>query len=211
MKTLLISGISGRMGREIRQLAASYGFASRTFTPSASGDVIVDFSHPDCLDSLLSSALPLVIGTTGYTAAQQRAIEAAAGARPIFQAANFSPGVFALNRLARQAKAMLPDWDVCLIERHHAQKRDIPSGTGLALARALQTENVLSVRGGTVCGVHEAGLYGPEEHLLLTHTAESRAVFARGALKAAAWLTDQPCGLYHMEDIMLSQEKTHVD
>ena len=201
MKTLLISGFDGRMGRETARLAAEYGFAAVPFAANAAGDVIVDFSHPDCLRALLASPLPLVIGTTGFSAEQQRAIEAAADARPIFQAANFSPGVFALNRLSQTAKALLPGWDTALIERHHAGKRDLPSGTALRLAEALQTDHVLSVRAGTVRGVHEAGFYGPDESLLLIHAAESRAVFARGAINAAKWLLRQKNGLYHMEDL----------
>ena len=208
MNRLLISGIDGRMGREVARLCPDYGFAPRPFVPEAQGAVIVDFSHPDCLDGLLESPLPLVIGTTGYTAEQAARIREAARARPVFQAANFSPGVYALGAAVRAARRMLPDWDVSLIERHHIRKQDSPSGTALDLARriGLKKEQILSVRGGTVRGVHELTFYGPEETLLLIHAAESRAVFAHGALRAARWLIGQSPGMYGMKELLSKQE-----
>ena len=201
MKKLLISGHDGRMGQAVAALAGDYGFEARAFAPGMTGDVIVDFSHPDCLTDLLKSNLPLVIGTTGYTPTQQRVIAQAAGARPIFQATNFSPGVFALTRLARQARTLLPDWQTTLIERHHAAKQDSPSGTALRLAEAAQIAEIHAIRAGTVRGVHELTFYGSEETLTLMHNAESRDVFAHGALRAAVWLMGRQAGLYGMEDL----------
>ena len=122
MKTLLISGYDGRMGQETVRLAASYGFDAQPFNPDAPGDVIIDFSHPDLLPSLLKGGLPLVIGTTGFSPIQRQAIQNAAAARPIFLAANFSPGIWVLQRLAAMAGELLPGWDAALIERHHAKK-----------------------------------------------------------------------------------------
>ncbi len=212
MKSLLISGMDGRMGREVAHLCPEYGFAPRPFTPETPGAVIIDFSHPDCLDDLLESPLPLVIGTTGFTAEQAERIRKAARTRPIFQAANFSPGIYALSVAAKDVRRMLPDWDASLIERHHARKQDRPSGTALDLARGIELENerILSVRGGTVRGVHELTFYGAEETLILTHVAESRAVFAHGALRAARWLTGRPPGLYGIENLLAGYDANSV-
>lgn len=201
MKTLLISGFDGRMGQECARLAPEYDFAAREYAADADGAALLDFSHPDCLAKVLACPLPLVIGTTGYTAAQQETIRQAAQSRPIFQAANFSPGVYLLGLLAEKAKSLLPDWDVSLAEIHHAGKADRPSGTAQALMHSLQIFQVLSIRGGTVPGIHEIGFYGPGEHLGITHTAESRAVFAHGALQAANWITDKGPGFYGMRDL----------
>ena len=202
MKKLLISGFDGHMGQETARLAPDYGFDAQPFSVGESGDVIIDFSHPDCLNALLESGIPLVIGTTGYTQAQQRRILEAATLRPIFQAANFSPGVYALGAAAKAVKALLPDWDISLIERHHARKLDHPSGTALRLAQSVEANQVLSVRAGTVRGIHELAFYGPEESVFFIHTAESRAAFAHGALRAAKWLLEQENGLYGMEHLI---------
>ena len=204
MKTLLICGMDGRMGGETARLAPDYGFIPQPFRPGTPGDIIIDFSHPDCLSQLLASPLPLVTGTTGLSDAQQHALREAARRRPVFQAANFSPGIFAMQRALLLTRHLLPGWTPVCIERHHSRKRDVPSGTALAL-RGLMPEPempILSVRAGTVCGMHEVSLYGPDETLTLCHTAERRAVFARGALSAALWLSGKPAGLYGMADML---------
>ena len=204
MKTLLICGITGRMGGETARLAPAYGFAPRAFAPEIREGVIVDFSHPDALPVLLESGLPLVIGTTGHSAAQQAAIRESARKRPVFVASNFSPGVHALRQAARLVKELLPGWEITLVERHHAQKQDAPGGTARELARdaGLPADRVFSLRAGTVSGLHELTFYGPEEALTLLHLAESRAVFAHGALRAARWLDRRPPGLYGMDDLL---------
>ena len=203
MTGLLLFGAEGRMGREVAALAAQYGF-----TLGEKAEAAIDFSHPDALDAVLDAVLargiPLVSGTTGYSLAQQQRIHAAAQRVPILRSANFSLGAAVMARLLAQAASSLPGWDGALIERHHAGKVDAPSGTAIALAQAmaLPREGILSVRGGTVRGLHEAGFYGPEEHLTIVHCAESRAVFAHGALRAARWSIGRPAGLYGMEDMM---------
>ncbi|MBR1606454.1 MAG: 4-hydroxy-tetrahydrodipicolinate reductase [Clostridia bacterium] len=207
MKTLLISGFSGRMGRECARLAPACGFASQAYRAGLPGDVLLDFSHPDCLPEVLACPLPLIIGTTGYSEEQLQEIRTASEKRPVFLAANFSPGIYALGILAEKVKELLPDWEISLTEIHHAGKKDTPSGTALRLADRLQIDQVQSIRGGTVRGVHEIGLYGPEEHLQITHTAESRAVFAHGALKAARWVMDKVPGLYGMKDIIKDRKQ----
>lgn len=191
------------MGQSCAQMAADFGFAAQPFSPESTGDVIVDFSHPSVLPPLLTAKAPLVIGTTGFSTEQQAQIVQAARARPIFQAANFSPGVYALRQLAKAAQTLLPGWDCALIERHHRHKKDAPGGTARVIMDdlTLKPDQVSCVRAGTVRGVHEIGFYGQEEHLLLVHTAESRAAFTRGALLAAQWLCGKPNGLYGMEDM----------
>ena len=207
MKTLLISGHSGRMGGEVARLAPQYGFDPHPYAPGKAGDVTVDFSHPDALPALLRGAGPLVIGTTGYDAAALDALQKAARLRPILMAENFSPGAFALRAVALRAQSLLPDWQITLIERHHAGKRDAPGGTARALAQALglPKEQITALHAGTLRGVHEVTLYGPEETLTLLHLAESRAAFAHGALRAARWLPSQPPGLYSLEDMAAAQ------
>lgn len=202
MRRLLISGLDGRMGSLAASLAQEYGFEPRAFAPDATGDVILDFSHPDCLEALLRSHLPLVIGTTGFSDAQQQAIRQAAERRPILQSANFSRGVCVLQQLIRQARHALPDWQASLVERHHAAKQDQPSGTALALAGSigLPPREIHAIRAGTIRGAHELTFYGLGETLTLLHCAESREIFARGALQAAQWLLEQGAGLYGMED-----------
>ncbi len=203
MQTLLVCGIDGRMGREVSRLAGAYGFSPQPFAKNAPGEVIIDFSRPDALPPLLAARLPLVLGTTGYTPAQLEEIRACAQRIPILMSANFSPGASLLRRLAAQARAFVPDWDCVVLERHHRGKQDRPSGTACMLAEALfvPPQSVLCVRAGTLRGVHEIGLYGTEESHTLTHTAESRAVFAHGALKAARFLCGRQPGLYGMDDL----------
>lgn len=205
MQTLLICGIDGRMGSEVSRLAGAYGFSPQPFIQNAPGDIVIDFSRPNALPALLAAGLPLVLGTTGYTPAQLDEIRACSQRIPILMSANFSPGAFLLRRLAAQARAFLPDWDCVVLERHHRGKQDRPSGTACALAEAVSVplQNVLCVRAGTLRGMHEIGLYGTEESLTLTHTAESRAVFAHGALKAAHFLCGRQPGLYGMDDLFV--------
>ena len=136
MTGLLLFGAEGRMGREVAALAEQYGF-----TLGEKAEAAIDFSHPDALDAVLDAVLargiPLVSGTTGYSLAQQQQIHAAAQRVPILRSANFSLGAAVMARLLAQAASSLPGWDGALIERHHAGKRDMPSGTAIALAQAM--------------------------------------------------------------------------
>lgn len=204
MTGLMLFGQDGRMGAQIAALAAEYGFC----LTDENAKVAVDFSHPDALHAVLGAVLdrriPLVSGTTGYSPAQQAQLARAARSVPVLQSANFSLGAAVLTELAAAAAHKLPQWDISLIECHHAAKQDAPSGTALKLAEKLHLplERVLSMRGGTVTGEHTAAFYGPQEHLVIAHCAESRAVFAHGALHAARWLIGRPAGLYGMEDLL---------
>lgn len=242
--SLLISGVGGRMGRMLVAKAAEQGFAvvagldskacadfpfpvfQEVDAISASPDVVIDFSSPPALPGLLryleKNRLPAVLGTTGYSDEQMRMIHEAARTLPLFQSPNMSRGVYVLHQLAKEAARLLVGFDIEIVEKHHRNKVDSPSGTALSLLKAVaRTDSqpvygregkhckrsdveigVHALRGGTVAGEHELGFYGQEESLLLVHQAQSRAVFASGALAAARWLLGQAPGLYGMKDLM---------
>jgi 4-hydroxy-tetrahydrodipicolinate reductase len=194
-------------------------------------DVLIDFTSPDALQANLRAAVAgkaaILIGTTGLGAPHQRAIDAAAEMVPVLQTANTALGVSVLARLVRLAtRALGADWDIEIVEMHHRHKLDAPSGTALMLGeaaaagrgtrldavrlppagtrpgeRAAGGIGMASLRGGTVAGVHEVVLAGEGERIMLGHIAESRAIFARGAVAAALWLARRPPGRYAMEDM----------
>jgi len=189
-------------------------------------DVLIDFSSPRALSPLLVYAqarrLPCVLGTTGYTSDDMKQIDEAAAHIAIFQSSNMSVGVYVLKTLVAQAKVMLPDFDIEIVEKHHNKKADAPSGTALTLYDALKDEDSLptfgregrqtlrqpqeiglhAVRGGTLAGEHEVGFYGNNESLLLTHSAQSRQIFALGALQAARFIVKQPAGRCGMAQML---------
>ena len=200
----------GRMGKAI---AAAVAEDSRFAIDQDHGDVLVDFSAPAALETSLeramSSAVPILIGTTGLNEAADKAIVAASREVAILRAANTSVGVAVLADLVeRAAKALGPEWDIQISETHHRHKVDAPSGTALMLgaaaehARGSGVAGYASVRGGTVAGDHDVLFLGPDERLILSHRAESRMIFARGALAAAAFLAGKPPGLYSMRDVI---------
>ena len=200
----------GRMGKAI---AAAVAEDSRFAIDQDHGDVLVDFSAPAALETSLeravSSAVPILIGTTGLNEAADKAIVAASREVAILRAANTSVGVAVLADLVeRAAKALGPEWDIQISETHHRHKVDAPSGTALMLgaaaerARGSGVAGYASVRGGTVAGDHDVLFLGPDERLILSHRAESRMIFARGALAAAAFLAGKPAGLYSMRDVI---------
>lgn len=196
------------------------------------GSVVVDFSLPAATRSNLARCLelgaPLVLGTTGLSSETRAEIEAAARQIPIVSAANYSVGVTLLTRLAGlAAKALGPGWDAELFELHHRHKRDAPSGTALRLGQAVAEATgrdldrhgmlsrqgdtgprsddeigIMTLRGGDAVGEHTVMFVGSGERIELTHRALDRAIFARGALRAARWVVDQPPGLYDMPDVL---------
>ncbi|MBA3511402.1 4-hydroxy-tetrahydrodipicolinate reductase [Sphingomonas sp.] len=217
----------GRMGEAIAAAAADDpGFA----IDQDHGDVLVDFSAPSALQSSLdravSAGVPIIVGTTGLDDLAGRRIDAAAERIAILRAANTSLGIAVLADLVERAAAVLgPQWDVEIVEAHHRMKADAPSGTALMLGQAaalgrateLRAERgrdgtglkrdegsvgFASLRGGTVAGDHDVLFLGPDERLVLSHRAESRAIFARGALAAARFLVGRPAGLYSMRDVI---------
>jgi len=179
-----------------------------------SGDVIIDFSSHDAIPTVLEFAkarnLPLVLASTGLTADEQNQILEASKQIPIFQTPNFSVGI---NLLVACIELILPtieqNFDVEIIDKHHREKKDAPSGTALQLAGAAKAccspgkdIGITSLRAGTIPGEHTVIFAGPDEVIELTHTAMSRDVFAQGALKAAIFLVDKPPGKYDMRDLI---------
>ncbi|GAA4741701.1 hypothetical protein GCM10023264_03470 [Sphingomonas daechungensis] len=193
-------------------------------------DVLIDFSAPSALQASLdraaAAAIPILVGTTGLDDFADRRIAAAAKDIAVLRAANTSLGVALLADLVERAASVLgPEWDIEIVEMHHRQKADAPSGTALALGDAaargrqskLRTERgrdgtnlkreegaigFASLRGGTVAGDHDVIFAGPEERLILSHRAENRMIFARGALAAARYLVGKPAGIYTMRDVV---------
>lgn len=192
-------------------------------------DVIIDFSSPAVLEDELKYAVangvPAVLASTGYTAAQLEEIKAAAEQTAIFKTANFSLGVNLLVGLVKKAAAVLGEsFDIEIVERHHNQKVDAPSGTALMLADAMNGVleqkrqyvegrsgivgkrgneiGIHAVRGGTIVGEHEVMFAGEDEIISLSHSARSKRVFAVGAIRAAKWMAGKPAGLYDMNDVL---------
>lgn len=191
-------------------------------------DALVDFTVPaatvDHAAAAARAGVPLVVGTTGFDEEGLTALATASETTPVLRASNFAKGVHALERVVRAGVAALPDYDVELTETHHNGKRDAPSGTALTLLAAvdeargvtldrthgregehLRDEAEVGVhvrRAGTVRGEHELLLAGDDEVLALTHRAESRRVFAAGAVDAAEWLRDRDPGAYEFTEVL---------
>ena len=225
---IALFALEGRMGKAIQAaIAEDAGFE----LDDDHGEVLVDFSAPDALraslDRAISAGVPLLIGTTGLTEGHDALIADAAKIIPILRAPNTSLGVALLTDLTERAARVLgPDqWDVEIVEAHHNKKADAPSGTalhlgsavergrnmdareelgraGTGLSREIGSIGYSAVRGGTVAGDHDVLFLGPNERLILSHRAESRAIFARGALAAARFLKGKPAGLYSMRDVI---------
>ncbi|MEA3033650.1 MAG: 4-hydroxy-tetrahydrodipicolinate reductase, partial [Sphingomonadales bacterium] len=224
-------GASGRMGGSLaRHVEASETAELVDEAP----DVFVDFTAPDALEANLEAALaagkPILVGTTGLDEAQRRQLDRAAERIALIHAPNTSLGIAVLRALVEQAARVLgPDWDAEIVEMHHREKRDTPSGTALLLGAAVNLGRgardpaernrfdrmqegphareeggvyYSSLRGGTVAGEHVVVFAGDGERLELGHRADSRLIFARGALRAALWLRDKPAGRYTMADVL---------
>lgn len=232
MLRLILSGCHGRMGHQV--IAACSGRADVAIVagidhagrpaehfpvfPKAElcqvpADVLVDFSRPDALEALLALCvqrqLPVVLAVTGYSQRQRDLIVLAARTIPVFQAANLSIGANILLRLAKQAaEALGPDFGAAITERHHREKLDSPSGTALLLSQSLpQTPELFSIRAGTTAGEHTVMFAGPDEVLELSHRADSREVYAAGAVRAAHFISSVNCpGLYGMEALLKSHQ-----
>lgn len=193
-------------------------------------DVIIDFSNPLVLDSLLEYAkaksLPLVLATTGFSDTQTKKIHESAKEIPLFFTFNMSLGINLLVSLAKKATEILGDnFDIEIIEKHHNQKIDAPSGTAIMLANAINETldtkclfeydrhskrekrnkneiGIHSIRGGTIVGEHDVIFAGHDEVITLSHHADSKEVFAVGAVKAALFMKDKPVGLYDMNNVI---------
>jgi len=218
------------MGKAIAAAAAE---DSRFAIDQDHGDVLIDFSAPAglqaSLDRAVSCRIPVLVGTTGLDETADERIAEASQKTAVLRAANTSLGVALLTDLVERAARVLgPDWDIEIAEIHHRMKADAPSGTALLLGEAaakgrgtaLEAERArlgtglqrrrgaigfASLRGGTVAGDHDVLFLGPDERLILSHKAESRTIFARGALAAARFLVGKPAGLYSMRDVIEAQ------
>lgn len=203
---------NGRMGQAIARAVQE---DERFAIDQDHGDVLVDFSAPAALqaslDRALSANVPILVGTTGLDDLAGERIAKAAEKVAVLRAANTSLGVALLAELVERAAEVLgAGWDVEIAETHHRAKVDAPSGTALMLGaiaeRAGRPIGYASLRGGTVAGDHDVLFLGPEERLILSHRAESRMIFARGALAAARFLVGKPAGLYSMHDVIRAPE-----
>ena len=192
-------------------------------------DVLVDFSTPEATESALDivdrRGVAWLVATTGVGDEVREKIESLGAKQPIFIAANTSLGIALMQRLAAQAAAVLAEWDCEIVETHHRNKLDAPSGTALSLAQTIATARaartdlvtdrsqrreirpndeigIASLRGGTVVGEHSALWFGPGERFEIRHTAENRDIFAHGACQIARWIANQPEGLYGMDNLV---------
>lgn len=248
MTKILLHGCNGRMGRTIAELAASKencrilcgvdvaaredaGFPVYTsfeaIPADTKPDVIIDFSHFSALPALIAyakqSRIPAVIATTGFSASDLDNIRELSEHIPVFRSANMSLGICLLKSLVKKAAAFLgDDFDIEIVERHHNQKLDAPSGTALAIADAInEADNnkyeyiydrhsrsakrskheigISAVRGGNIVGDHDVIFAGNNEILEINHRALSRGIFAEGALRAALYIADKPAGMYDMD------------
>jgi 4-hydroxy-tetrahydrodipicolinate reductase len=236
-----VLGSLGRMGRAVQDAAngrtdvtVSSAIDRDDDMAAALGgcDVYVDFTTPVATKQAAELAArarkAAVIGTTGLSPEHERAVAALAEVAPIVVAANFSLGVNLVLGLVKQAARILgPDWDAEVVETHHKAKRDAPSGTALAIARAIAAGHdvdyakekrhardgdigprprgeigVSTVRGGDVIGEHVAYFFGAAERVEIAHRATARSIFASGALRAAAWVVGKPPGRYDMLDVL---------
>ena len=239
---IIINGAKGRMGRIVDAAAAQaghsvvarvdfgYGEGEGLRTLEAyqgPADVVIDFSNhaatAQVTEYCVKRNLPVIVATTGQTPEELALIDAAAKAVPVFLSANMSLGVALLADLAKKAAAVFPDADIEIIERHHNQKLDVPSGTALLLARRIREarpgaefvigrhENgkrtkaeigIHSLRLGNEVGTHEIIIATGSETITLKHEAENRSLFAQGALAAAAFIVGRAPGMYDMRSII---------
>ena len=247
MVKILLNGCLGKMGQaveacvnsrdDVRIIAGvdiaegerAYPMHTCFVDVAEEADVILDFSNPLVLDDMLSFAVehktPVIICTTGFSEAQVQKIKDTAAVIPVFYSGNMSLGINMLIELSKMATRVLSDsFDIEIVEKHHNQKLDAPSGTAIMIADAIAEEKdnaqyvydrhayrkkrekseigIHSVRGGTIVGEHEVIFAGHDEVVSLKHIAQSKGVFASGAVNAAVFIKDKPAGLYDMGDLL---------
>lgn len=250
MTRVIMHGCNGKMGQVISTMIAeetdmeivagidvsdhiqnSYPVYTRIADCSVEADVVIDFASSKAVEGLLAYCverkLSCVLCTTGLSEAQLQGVEEAAKHTAILRSANMSLGINMLLKLLKEAAALLAPagFDIEIVEKHHNQKVDAPSGTALALAdsmnEVLDTEyayvydrsqsrekrskkeiGISAIRGGTIVGEHDVIFAGTDEVVTFSHTAYSKAIFARGAVSAAKYLKQKPAGLYRMSDVI---------
>ena len=233
---LAIYGATGRMGQALMRLSAARAdcalvaavsrapiggndaipwFEAQRVEKIPPFDVAIDFSLPAGFDAVLALCVErgaaLVSGTTGLSDMQQASISSAAQQIPLLWASNFSLGVAVLNELVRRTAAMVPGWDCDIVESHHTQKRDAPSGTAVSLAASIESvrgraPHVASVRAGDIVGEHAVQFATRGERLELVHRATDRDIFARGALECAVLLHGRASGNYAISRLLLGDD-----
>lgn len=250
MYRLIMHGCNGKMGQVIAGLAAadenaqivagvdawdngknSFPVYGNIEDCDVEADAVIDFSAAPAVDKLLDYCverkIPCVLCTTGLSEAQMAKVRAASSKVAILKSANMSLGINLLLKLLKEAAGVLAPagFDIEVVEKHHNQKVDAPSGTALALADAINEEfdnsynyiydrsrrrekrdgkeiGILAVRGGTIVGEHDVIFAGADEVITFSHNAYSKSVFAKGALEAAKFLTGKPAGLYDMSSVI---------
>lgn len=249
MIKIIMSGCAGKMGRVIINAVKNredcaivagidlkqsdhteFPVVSSADQLQVSADVLIDFSNPSALPSLLEyaqkSMLPMVLCTTGYSEVQVAEIKELSKKVPVFYSGNMSLGINLLIELSKKAAQVFGNaFDVEIVEKHHNQKIDAPSGTALMIANGIssvqeespkyvydrhsfrhaRTKNEIgihSVRGGSIVGEHQVIFAGHDEVLSISHSAQSKEIFAIGALNAAVFLSKQKPGLYAMSDML---------
>ncbi len=251
MIKIIMNGCNGKMGQVISRIVAedsaceivagfdiadngtnTYPVYTNPADFKGDADVVIDFSHPDSLEGLLAyckeKKLPVIVATTGLSNQQKNIMEAASAHIPVFFSANMSLGINLLIDLAKKATKLLGEsFDIEIIEKHHNQKIDAPSGTALAIADAISEDmdtdaeyvydrhtsrkkrkkseiGIHAVRGGTIVGEHSVIFAGTDEIIELKHQAASKEIFAVGAVKAAKFLAGKTAGMYCMNDLIAS-------
>ncbi|MBR7060405.1 MAG: 4-hydroxy-tetrahydrodipicolinate reductase [Eubacterium sp.] len=249
MTKIILTGACGKMGKVIQSVvdarddceivagvdkfndnSASFPVYDSLRSVTKEADVVIDFSNPSLLDEILrygyKHQTPLVIATTGFDDCQKKKIADASQTCPIFFTYNMSLGINLLVSLAKKAVDVLGnDFDIEIIEQHHNQKIDAPSGTALMLADAISEEfdkpkkyeydrhskrekrtkdeiGIHSIRGGTIVGEHSILFAGRDEIITLSHSARSKEVFAVGAVNAALFMKGKAPGMYDMSELV---------
>ena len=232
---IFLSGY-GKMGRMVQELAVARGWSvighadidcPENYETAPKADVCIDFSGVGAQKALAAyirrTKTPLLSGTTGLTEPDFDVLRDLSKEVPVIWTANYSTGVAVLKKLLREYAPVLRDWDKEIVELHHNQKVDAPSGTAKQLLQAIDPDGtalvvhgreglcgkrkeneigVFSLRGGTVAGEHTVSFFGEDECLEFTHKAQSRRVFAAGAVRAAEALADKPAGFYTLEELI---------
>ncbi len=248
MTNIILNGCNGKMGRAITSLANAREDVSIVcgvdISPCSfdypvylsyddikeAADVVIDFSHPSAFDAVTSYCLktktPLIMCTTGLSSEQRKILSEMSKSVPVFFSANMSLGVNLITMLAKKAAEILCDsFNIEIVEKHHNQKIDAPSGTALSLAeeiaevlpyeaeftydrtgrrcvRGKKEIGIHAVRGGNIVGDHSVIFAGNDEIVEISHHAASKEVFAAGAIKAATFMKNKPAGMYSMKELV---------
>ncbi|MBE7082486.1 MAG: 4-hydroxy-tetrahydrodipicolinate reductase [Clostridiales bacterium] len=226
---ILLIGANGKMGQKVQKIAKQNNIKVVCFDKAYCQNqknkfndlsqipqkivnqinVVLDFSSPEILESLLQfckdNSKPLVVCSTGHSVKQKSKILNASKHMPIFLTSNTSYGVALVNQILNFIKNKISSFDICLIDRHHKNKKDAPSGTSKSMLEILKNDNknvqVASFRAGTCVGEHEIILFGNGEQISIKHTAENRELFALGAINICHFIKNKPNGFYQMEDL----------